>query len=65
MDMPKAFDRVDDKILMKKFNDNDVKGNVSKLFESYLSSKQQLIVINRVVDKTEITFNKNMVCDHF
>lgn len=62
MDMTKAFDYVDHKILISKLNAYGVRGNVSDLLESYLTNRQQITIINKVCSrsKTLISYKSNM-----
>ena len=53
MDMSKAFDRVDHKILLKKLYAYGVRGNVYKLIESYLNNRQQFTEVKRVNLRTK------------
>lgn len=48
MDMSKAFDRVDHKILLKKMYAYGVRGNVYELMQSYLAERSQITEISRI-----------------
>ena len=46
IDLQKAFDTVDHKILLKKLDHYGIRGTANKWFESYLSNRQQFVTIN-------------------
>ena len=46
IDLQKAFDTVDHKILLKKLDHYGIRGTANKWFESYLSNRQQFVSIN-------------------
>lgn len=54
MDMTKAFDHVDHKILLRKLYSYGIRGNIYNLIESYLQNRRQYTVINRICSKTKI-----------
>lgn len=56
MDMSKAFDRVDHKILIHKLNAYGIRGNISDLIESYLCDRQQITTVSRIHNKTETKY---------
>lgn len=59
MDMSKAFDRVDHRILINKLDAYGIRGNISNLIKSYLQDRQQITVINRICKKHETTFKSS------
>ena len=46
VDLKKAFDTVNHKILCEKLNHYGLRGNVNKLIQSYLGDKRQFVSIN-------------------
>ena len=46
IDLKKAFDTVDHKILLRKLNAYGIRGNMLKWFESYLSNRTQYVVFD-------------------
>ena len=54
IDSSKAFDAVDDNILIDKLNSYGIKSNSLKWFSSYLSNRKQFIQAGAI--KTEYTF---------
>lgn len=58
MDMTQAFDYVEHDILVGKLNEYGIRGNVLKLFESYLKGRHQYTELTRVniLTKKEETF---------
>ena len=46
IDLTKAFDTVDHSILLSKMFSYGIRGNVLKLFKSYLSNRQQYVRVN-------------------
>ena len=54
IDSSKAFDTVDDNILIDKLNSYGIKNNSLKWFSSYLSNRKQLIQAGAI--KTKYTF---------
>lgn len=53
MDMTKAFDFVDHRILLTKLNKLGIRGNVLELLESYLTNRRQVTKITKVCPKTK------------
>lgn len=53
MDMTKAFDYVDHKILLTKLETYGIRGTALNLISSYLNSRQQMTVIDRLSNKTK------------
>jgi retron-type reverse transcriptase len=53
LDLKKAFDTVDHKILLKKLNHYGFKGTTNKWFENYLSNRTQYVTINNVNSSTK------------
>ena len=58
IDLSKAFDTVDHKILLSKLEICCIKGNMLKRFESYSINRKQCIQINKETKKTleDVTF---------
>jgi ribonucleases P/MRP protein subunit RPP40 len=52
-DMTKAFDHVNHKILLEKLNAYGIRGNISKLIESYISNRTQIVQLNRISSKSK------------
>ena len=52
IDLKKAFDTVDHKILLKKLYNYGIRGNVHRWFSSYLSGRTQYVTINNNKSKT-------------
>ena len=48
LDLAKAFDTVDHKILLDKLHKYGIRGEPYKLFANYLKNRQQCIIINKV-----------------
>ena len=46
IDLEKAFDTVNHKILCEKLNYYGLRGNVNKLIQSYLANRRQYVSIN-------------------
>ena len=46
LDLTKAFDTVQHKILLAKLNHFDIQGVVNKFFESYLTNRSQTVIIH-------------------
>lgn len=61
MDMTRAFDYVDHKILLKKLYSYGIRGNVVKLIQSYLEGRKQFTQISQVniKTKTETTYSSS------
>ncbi len=53
IDLQKAFDTVDHKILLKKLEYYGIRGLANKWFESYLSNRQQFVSINGFKSKNQ------------
>lgn len=53
MDMSKAFDRVDYKILLNKLSQYGIRGTANSLFKSYLTDRLQMTQINGICLKTK------------
>ena len=51
VDLSKAFDTVDHKILLHKLDHYGFRGKTNKLLESYLSNRKQYVEINNVKSK--------------
>ncbi len=51
LDIKKAFDTVDHKILLNKLHNCGVRGNVHAWFESYLTNRRQCVKINHTYSK--------------
>ena len=49
MDLAKAFDTVNHKILLEKLDRYGIRGNALKLFTSYLSDRLQIVKINEYI----------------
>lgn len=67
MDLTKAFDFVDHKILLTKLYSYGIRGNIHNLIESYLSDRQQCTQITKICTKSkkEIDYfsqNKTVRC---
>ena len=62
MDMSKAFDRVNHKILLNKLYAFGIRGNVHKLIESYLSDRKQIVELKRIspITRTEEVFTSEV-----
>lgn len=62
MDMTKAFDYVDHSLLIRKLSAYGIRGSVLKLFESYLSDREQYTELTEVCvnSKEEISYKSNM-----
>lgn len=52
--MSKAFDYVNHDVLLKKLEGYEIRGNVLKLLESYLSNRTQCTEISNVCPKTKL-----------
>ncbi|KAI5638092.1 reverse transcriptase (RNA-dependent DNA polymerase) domain-containing protein [Phthorimaea operculella] len=59
MDMSKAFDHVDHKLLLKKLYTYGIRGNVYDLLKSYLSGRTQIVQIRKICTRsqTEVTYS--------
>lgn len=53
IDLAKAFDTVSHKILFKRLDDIGIRGNVLRLFESYLTGRKQCVKINNCISEFE------------
>ena len=53
LDLKKAFDTVDHKILIKKLSAYGIRGNILNWFESYLSDRQQFVFMNGIKSSTK------------
>ena len=53
LDLKKAFDTVDHKILLKKLNHYGFKGTTNKWFENYLANRTQYVTINNFNSSTK------------
>ena len=54
IDLQKAFDTVNHKILLYKLNHYGIRGNANQLFESYLQNRTQKVKINSHLSSTEM-----------
>ena len=57
IDLPKAFDTVDHKILLSKMNHYRIKGIPYEWFKSYLTSRQQFITVKKWSELSSIEFD--------
>ncbi len=51
-DIAKAFDTVDHKLLLNKLSRFGITGNILNWFKSYLSGRQQRVLLNGVISET-------------
>ena len=54
LDLKKAFDTVDHKILLEKLDHYGIRGHANKLIQSYLSERKQYTVINEAKSNVDI-----------
>ena len=54
LDLSKAFDTIDYKILLAKSRHYGIRGVVNKWFDSYLYNKKQLVEVNGIYSDTKI-----------
>ena len=54
LDLKKAFDTVDHRILLKKLYAYGIRGNILKWFECYLTDRSQYVAYNGVESKVSI-----------
>lgn len=66
MDMTKAFDFVDHKILLAKLYRYGIRGNVHSLLESYLTGRKQFTQLDRICTKAkkQITYTSDLRDTH-
>ena len=57
IDLPKAFDTVDHKILLSKMNHYRIKGIPYEWFKSYLTSRQQFTTVKKRSELSSIEFD--------
>ena len=55
IDLKKAFDTVNHKILLTKLEHYGVRGSILKWFESYLTDRKQYVFLNGVKSDTSIS----------
>ena len=53
LDLKKAFDTVDHKILLRKLSQYGLRGSTNKFFESYPSKRQQFVYANHIKSNTK------------
>ena len=53
LDLSKAFDTVQHNILIKKLEHYGIRGTALKLFESYLTNRQQFVTVNGIKSNTQ------------
>ena len=57
LDLAKAFDTVDHKILLNKLSHYDIRGKAPSWFENYLNERQQFVKYNNVQSQS-----KSIIC---
>jgi hypothetical protein len=60
MDLQRAFDIIDVETLLLTLNNCGIRGTALKLFESYLSNRQQIVRVNGVLS-SKVTFSQGVV----
>ena len=53
LDLKKVFDTVNHKLLLKKLDQYGIRGNIHKLFQSYLSERFQFVRVNKTASNKE------------
>lgn len=57
IDLQKAFDTVNDSILIDKLNHHGIRGIANNLFKSFLSNEEQFVSINGIDSETNPMFH--------